>query len=187
MKRKTSIIAATALTGALALMALTPGAYAHDSNKQQNMRGKGEHGQKMGRSGQKGPGAFIHLICSEKGAERLETALGRVGDKVKLSEDQQALLTELKTVTLAAQTDFADKCTTPTRGEDKDLMDHVKQRQANMTAHVAAMDNVVPALEAFYDSLSDEQKAELKPNRRGGRHGKRGGNDGRHSHGRNHS
>lgn len=170
MKTTTSLLLATAVIGSLSLTALAPAAYADERGK--GMRGKGEHGERMGHRG--GPGGFIHLMCSEKGAERLESALGHVAEKIDLTSDQQSLLAELKTVALSAQTNFADTCTTPARDDDSNMIDRLKARQSNMAAHVAAMDDVVPALETFYDSLTDEQKAELKPNKHGkgfGRHG----------------
>jgi hypothetical protein len=34
-----------------------------------------------------------------------------------------------------------------------------------MSAHLAAMESVMPSLEAFFDSLTDEQKAGLRPDR----------------------
>lgn len=169
MKKATSLILATAIAGTLAFTTMAPAVYAQSNGK------SGEQSERMGkRGGQGGPGGFIRLMCSDQGAERLETAMGRVAEKVDLTADQQTLLNNLKTTALSAQTSFADSCTTPATGDDADMIDRVRARQANAALRLAAMDEIVPALESFYDSLTDEQKAELKPEKRGG--DRRGGN-----------
>lgn len=177
MKKTTSLLLATTIIGSLSLTALAPTAFASERGH------RGENSDRMGqRGGPGGPGGFIHLMCSEKGAERLEAALGKMSEKIDLTSDQQVLLDALKTVALTAQTDFADNCTTPAKDDDADFIDGIKAHQANMAAHLAAMDDVIPAMEAFYDSLTDEQKAELKKGHRGergGRSGHRGGNGSR--------
>lgn len=163
MKKATSLILATAIAGTMVFTTMAPAVYAQDNTK------GSEQSERMGkRGGQGGPGGFIRLMCSEQGAERLETAMGRVAERVDLTAEQQTLLDELKTTALSAQTTFADSCATPTKDEDTDMIDRVKSRQANATLRLAAMDEIVPALENFYDSLTDEQKAELKPEKRGG-------------------
>lgn len=184
MKKTTSLLLATAIAGSLALTALAPAAYA--DNRGQGMRkhdGKGEYGEhmrgQMGQRGQGGPGGFIGLMCSERGAERLETALNFVGGKLTLTDEQQTLLDNLKTAALTAQTEYADSCITGPRDGSGNVVDRIKHRQSNMQAQIAAMDDVIPALEAFYDSLTEEQQAALKQGPRGERGRGFGSQDGR--------
>lgn len=162
MKKVTSLVLATALAGTLALTAMAPAAYADNDRK-----GRGEQSERTGNNNQSGPGHFVRLMCTDEGAERLETAMGRVAEQIDLTTEQQTLLDTLKTTALSAQTSFADNCTTNVRGEDTDMIDNIKARQANAALRLAAMDEIVPALEGFYDSLTDEQKAELQPKKRG--------------------
>jgi len=116
-------------------------------------------------------------MCSADGAARLETILGKVGENLTLTDAQKELLSTLKTTALTAQTTYADNCVQPGAAKDSDMIDRLKARQTNMAAQVTAMDEVIPTLEAFYTSLSDEQKAELRPNRRDhtGERGERSG------------
>lgn len=171
MKKTASILLTTAIVGSLGLAALTPAAHADERGfgKRGERGERGEHMAERGQRGPGGPGGFIHLMCSQEGAARLEAALGNVGERLTLTDEQNALLDELKTVALSAQTEFADNCTTPVRGQDTDIIERMKTRQTNMAAHLTAMSDVVPALEAFYDSLTDDQKAQLKPGPRGDR------------------
>jgi hypothetical protein len=62
-----------------------------------------------------------------------------------------------------------------------DFSERLEKRIAFEKAQLAALEAVQPSASAFFDSLSDEQKAQLAPERgdrgeRGGReHGPRGG------------
>lgn len=185
MKKTTSLLIATAIAGSLSFSALAPAAFADDNRGkgryEQNERGdRGEHG-KRGMRGDRGDrGGLVRLMCSEEGAAFVEKALDRVNDRVQLTDEQKVLFNDFKTQTLAAQTEYADNCIAPTRDGSGNIVDRLKHGQTNRTAMVAAMDNVIPALEAFHDGLSDEQKAELKPQRgdRGGMRGEHGGKRG---------
>lgn len=175
MKKATSLLLSSAIIGSLAITSFAPAAYADNRGPGKDRGERSEQGERHGRGGQ---GGFIRLMCSENGAKRLEAAMDRMDDRITLTDDQQALYDTFKSNALAAQTQYADSCVQGTRGADTDIVDRLETRQANMKALVAAMDTIIPSFEAYYDSLSDEQKAEMKPKRgkRGGmKDGKRGG------------
>ena len=63
--------------------------------------------------------------------------------------------------------------------EPGDAVDNIRLRQSLGEARLTAVDSVLPAFEAFFDSLTDDQKAELAPQAHRGAHGPRGGDHGR--------
>ena len=178
MTKKTPLIIAAAIVGSLSLAAFAPAAYAQGpGNAGPRADGAHTHAQQMKR-GPGGPAGFLRLMCTEKGAERMENVLGKVSEKLELSSAQQSLFAEFEKTSLTAQTEFADSCVKPPRGKDGDVVDRLKAHQSNLTATVSAMDEIIPEFEAFFDSLTDEQKAKLgKGARRGARGGPRGGNN----------
>jgi hypothetical protein len=121
-------------------------------------------------------GGLINLVCSERGAERLEIAFVRMSHRVELTAEQQGLFDALKTAALTAQTTFADTCAAEhpaaiAEGQQPTPVDPVERMQGRIEierAHAAALESVLPAFEAFYNSLTDEQKAQLQPQRRDG-------------------
>ena len=123
---------------------------------------------------QGGPGRFGggDLLAFRGGAEAVEIALVRLSHAVELTAEQQPLFDALKTAALDAATTFEaateglrpDPATTET-AERPDLSERLENRIAIETAHLAALEAVQPALTAFFDSLTDEQKAALTPDR----------------------
>lgn len=115
-----------------------------------------------------------------RGGEGIEIALVRLSHRIDLTAEQQALLDTLKTSALAAAEDFATateglRPTPPVEGETRvapSVAERLETRIALEKAHVAALEAVQPSVAAFFDSLTDEQKAELMPQR--GEHGPRG-------------
>ncbi len=148
----------------------------------QNMRGpQGQlaNAQRPGVQGQgmRGPqnGArfggndILRLACSVNGAPRLEIALNNLSERLTLDADQTTLFDAFKTSALTAQTGYADSCQLPTIAANAPVspVERLKAVTVNATARVAAIDAVLPSLEAFYNSLSDTQKAALNTNPRG--------------------
>lgn len=175
MKKVTTLLISTAIIGSLGIASFAPAAYADNKGPG---NGRSEHAEQGERHGRGGPGGFIRLMCSQDGAARLEAAMDRIDDRITLTDEQQALYNDFKSNALAAQTQYADSCEQPMRGADTDIVDRLQTRQNNMKALVSAMDAVIPSFEAYFDSLSEEQKAEMKPKRGkrgGGGKGKRGG------------
>lgn len=141
----------------------------------QEMRGQGmqEHGMQghaMWGRGMGGPGAggFLALACSEDGPALLELRLNALARNVTLDETQQPLYDAFKAAALTAETTYADTCepmTRPQSGTPADPIANLTQHRANLEAQIVAMDGVLPSLQAFYDSLTDEQKTQLTPQR----------------------
>ena len=162
MTKKTSLLIAVAIVSSIGLTSIAPAAYARDN--QATMRGEGHRG---------GSGGLVRFTCNDQGSARLEKALTRVNEKLSLSDDQQLLFDDLKTAALTAQTDFADNCVKPVKNDGSDVVDRMRTRQANMSAHLSAMESVMPELEVFFDSLTDEQKNNIGKQRKSrGMHGR---------------
>lgn len=195
MKRTTSMTIAAIVVATIATSAAMP-AFAQDAGRDPNgpgrdmqMRGPGQDGfWKHDRRGspdgmrmalREGPGnggrgGILDLVCAPQGADRLEHMLLSIAQRVDPTAEQQPLYDTFKAAALTAQTDFADACTAarPDQTADAtaakpDLADRLKVRLDIEKAHVEAMTAVIPTFEAFYDSLSDEQKQNLEPRRQG--------------------
>tara|TARA_R110002020_G_scaffold14062_8_gene49970 strand:- start:780 stop:1460 length:681 start_codon:yes stop_codon:yes gene_type:complete len=152
------------------------------------MAGQRQHdGQRQG-----GPRGMAGFIGFERGAEAVEIALVRLSHAVDMTSEQQALFDTLKTDALAAAETFSAavdglRPAAPTPGERPafDVAKGLETHIAIQTAQLEALKSVQPSLTAFFDSLTDEQKAELAPQpRERGEHGQRGsmGEHGRGDH-----
>ncbi len=174
--KKSSLIITSAIAGTLAVVALAPAAYAfgpgsgNQGQQKFNQMHQKAHAQgQMQRSGNKMRGAnggFISFACSNNGATRLETIFGNVSEKFNLNVEQKSLFDDLKTSALSAQTGYADTCSNPrvdgVAMNDVNIITRLNVQRNNMSAMIVAIDEVLPKLEAFFDSLSDEQKAAMK-------------------------
>ena len=174
MNKLTTTILATALVGAISFTAFASVATAN--------------GPQRGGPQNAGP---IHFVCNDKAAERMENGLTRMGERLDLTASQTAAFDTFKTSSISAQESFAEICVSnkPADAEaakDLDLVDRLNNRQAMMSAQLNAMTDVMPDFEAFFDTLTDEQKAQMRPDRSKGQH-RHGpcGNNGGHSHGQN--
>lgn len=183
---KTSKTALAALLAAtVGIGALVPVAYAQQSTDpasvqparfMQHMQG-GPMGMMqdgpMGMMHDGGGFGLVGLVCSADGAEELDVAFTRLSHRLELTADQQKLFDTLRTTALTAQTSFADTCTASLPDKSAttapDLIDRLKARVAIDTARLEAINKVLPDLEAFYDSLTDAQKASLLPDGHGDR------------------
>ena len=192
MNRTTSTIAAllvaTMAVGAAApVMAQNQGAGAPGTqiaDRGDGMRGDRDGRRMMRHRGGEMGGGILALVCAENGGDRLEHMLLSIEQRTDPTADQQALYDAFKSAATSAQSDFAATCAAAlpsdaTAAADTDLVDRLTTRHDLAKAQVAAMDTVLPAFEAFYDSLSDEQKQALEPRRgedrdRGFHHERRG-------------
>lgn len=132
-------------------------------------------------------GGFGGVLDVDRGGEAIEVAIVRLSHRLDLSTEQQALLDTLKTDALAAAEVFSAateglRPSAPVEGqapERPDFAQALDTRIAFDSARLAALESIQPAATAFFDSLSDEQKAQLQP-----RHDERGGpgkrGDGQH-------
>ncbi|MBE7732382.1 Spy/CpxP family protein refolding chaperone [Devosia faecipullorum] len=162
------------MTATLGLSTL-PAAFAQETiqgpdTAQTQPRHSDERGFRPGGNGHQrtfGGGTILGL---ERGAEAVEIALVRLGHRLDLTEDQAGLLDNLKSVSLAAAEDLAATFDTirsaaGETAERPDLPVQLENRIAFDKAHLAALESVQPALTAFFDSLDDQQKAALAPDR----------------------
>ncbi len=145
-------------------------------------RGPGRGMGPMGRGMRNGPFPMLALACSDKGPAALDKMFERTDKRLELSTDQQKLFEAFKAKALTAETGFASACQAarPERSAEKrpDLLERMKSGLAIDQARLTAMNSALPEFEAFYNSLTDAQKANLLP--RGGWHqgpGGRGGMD----------
>lgn len=163
-----------ALVAALGLTAMSPAFAAGAPQHQRPGTGNGPT-LEFRRDGAGGAFQFAELSCAPRAADRLDNRLDRMSKRLELTADQEKLFENFRTSALTAQTDFADQCADirPARSADKsarkterpDLIQRLEQRLKFDEARLAAMTDLLPQFKAFYQSLSDEQKAELMPHR----------------------
>ena len=172
MNRTTSLTIAALVAASLAAGTAAP-ALAQDQGPRARMQMQfdgpaGERGPGQHRRDGMGGGLFA-LVCSDRGADRLEHMLLSIAQRTDPTADQQPLYDAFKAAATAAQADFAAVCEAnkPADGAapTADLADRLGTRLKIDEARVAAMSDVLPAFEAFYDSLTDDQKAALQPQR----------------------
>ena len=205
MKTLTSTAIVAIVAGTVGFAALIPVAFA-----QQGPNPGGQPGQQFGQHDQMNPGQFgqfgnqriermrnargpegrgtlLSLVCADEAAERTEIGFVRLAYRLELTPEQQTLFDDLKTATLTAQTKFADACAKPAEPNSAEAPPAVPNPVERLTAQIGndslrleLMQGLLPKLEAFYGSLTDEQKAALQPQRgaenngngfRGRRHG----------------
>ncbi len=175
MKKLATFLVSTALVGGLSFAAVVPASAAdsfrgmHRSNfagqhmpqgyGMWNVGPRGDRGMDIGL----GRNQFVHFVCSADGAPLAELMLNHLSDRLTLEDSQTPLFNDFKAATLTAQTDYADACTLPTVNANAPLdpVAQLKHYETNATARIAAVNSVLPSLEALYDSLTDAQKAAL--------------------------
>lgn len=173
MKTITTTAIVALMTATLGLSAIAP-SYAQDAAptqaQQQPSPGFGFRHDTNG-----GPRQFIggDLLGFDRGVEAVEIALVRLSHAVELTAEQQALFDTLKADALAAAETFSTaveglRPAASAEGqvaEVPDFSERLENRIAIETARLAALEAVQPAVTTFFDSLTDEQKAELTPQR----------------------
>ena len=190
---KTTAIAAL-LTAAVGLSAILP-ATAQEAGtppapqQQADANGPKGHGP-MGNFGPRnqGPrqGGAMGFFDFGRGGEGIEIALVRLSHRIDMTAEQQALFDTLKTDALAAADTFtkATEALRPAKPADgataerPGIGERLDTRIAIETAQLDALKSVQPAAKAFFDSLTDEQKAQLMPQRPDGQMGKHGQHQG---------
>ena len=184
MKTITTTAIVALMTAAIGLTAVAP-TYAQDAapapTQEQAFR-QGGPGLHLRQDGEHGPGrgGFLDFFGRGNSTEAVEIALVRLSHAVEMTTEQQALFDTLKTDAMAAAETFSTAVeglrpaapqggsAVPTEGqtaERPEFSDMLENRIAFETAHLAALEAVQPSLSAFFDSLTDEQKADLMPQR----------------------
>ena len=179
MKSLTTKAIAALVAATIGAVSYTPFAYADDSAAPQNgtaMQHPGMHhpGQPGGmrqmwmhrgalNMGQHGD--LLDLACSPRGGEALEVALVHVKYTVDLTAEQTPLFDTLHDAAVADQKTFADACKAamgnPGDAAGKSTLDRFQSRLDIEKAKLAAITDLMPKFKAFYDSLTDAQKAKL--------------------------
>lgn len=186
MKSLTSTTIVAIVAGTIGLAALTPVAFAQQGpqhgqqfDQPMQMGQFGKHRIERMR-GARGPevrgGGLLSLVCSDRGAERAEIGFVRLSHRLELTTEQQALFDDLKSSALTAQTQFAEQCAQPAAPTTADAtptvpnpVERLTTQLGNDALRLELMQGLLPKLEAFYDSLSDDQKASLMPRPRDNR------------------
>jgi len=142
------------------------GPYAYAGNAYASLPAYRERGRV-----QRVPAGGVAQICSGTGTALIDWPVEQITQVIEPNDQQRGLLDELKSTTANAVEAMKSACPT-------DLPDTPTGRLAAMRARLEAMLKMVtlvrPALDRFYSSLSDEQKARFNamqqapPARRGG-------------------
>ena len=172
MKKLSSTAVAALLTATLGLSAVAP-VLAQDAPGSSDVQAERSQSAERGFRGPQRDGNAGDILDVERGAEAVEIALVRLTHRLDLTEAQKPLLETLKSEALAAAETFRSQTeslrpTRPAAGETAqrpDAAQMLENRIALEKAHLAALEAVQPAFAAFFDSLTDTQKAELAPAR----------------------
>ena len=95
-------------------------------------------------------------LCSERAASFSRLPIDKIEQVIRPGEQQREALDALKSASATANEELKASCPTETPQSLPDRLHAVEQR---LTAMIAALRTVRPALTDFYGSLSDEQKA----------------------------
>jgi hypothetical protein len=199
MKTITTTAIVALMTAAIGLTAIAP-TYAQDAaptpTQEQAFR-HGGPGLHLQNDHGPGRGGFLDFFGRGGSTEAVEIALVRLSHAVEMTPEQQALFETLKTDAMAAAETFSASVeglrpaavAEGQTAERPEFSEMLENRIAFETAHLAALEAVQPSLTAFFDSLTDEQKADLMPQGRDrnggpGMFGKGGmGHQGQHQQG----
>ncbi len=96
--------------------------------------------------------------CNPLAAERAEWGVNRIGKLLKLSDVQRAALDEVRAATITAADLKAGACPADLPRKSADRLSFAAKR---LEALRKATATIVPRFEAFYMTLSEEQKAQL--------------------------
>lgn len=118
----------------------------------------------------RGPGRGMGWMCSPQGAGLAEWRKQRIEELVKPTESQRKALDELQAASTKAAESVAAACPSEFPASAPARLELMEKR---MEAMLTAIKTVRPAFDAFYGTLTDEQKARLNSAgpRRWGWHG----------------
>ncbi len=118
----------------------------------------------------RGPGRGMGWMCSPQGAGLAEWRKQRIEELVKPTESQRKALDELHAASTKAAASVAAACPSEFPASAPARLEVMEKR---MEAMLSAIKTVRPAFDAFYATLTDEQKARLNSAgpRRWGWHG----------------
>src|SRR5512141_170473 len=126
--------------------------------------------QPYGRGTMMGPGMMdrggFGRMCSPAAAGFAEWRIDRLEQVIKPTDAQRAKFDELKTASSKAADLVRNACPTDF---PKTVVGRMEVMEKHADARLQAIKTVRPAMEAFYATLSDEQKARLDSNTGRGR------------------
>jgi len=128
------------------------GPYAFDGTAYANVPASG----RRSRSRTRQPAAGVAQVCSEQAPTLTEWPIERIAEAVQPNETQRTALEELKAAAAGAIELLQSACPTELPSTPTGRLAAMRQRIETM---LQAVQKVRPALEKFYASLSDEQKA----------------------------
>jgi LTXXQ motif family protein len=103
-----------------------------------------------------GPTSEFASLCNQQSGSFTQLPLQRVEQTIQPTQQQQGPLNDLKTASSKAASELEASCPTKAIQTPTDRLDAMTKR---LEAMVQAVKIVRPALDTFYASLSDEQKA----------------------------
>lgn len=117
--------------------------------------------------GMMGPGMMMgsRARCGYGSSRYMQWRTEQLVDKLKLTDEQRAKFEDFKTASSKAADAMRTACAADVDATMPGRMDAMERR---MEAMLAGMKAVRPAFDAFYASLTEQQKAEF--NSRSGRH-----------------
>ena len=109
-------------------------------------------------AGQASSAKELHGLCGRQTENFTTPPVQRIEETIKPTEQQQSALDELKKVSTAAAKDLEASCPAEPAKSVTERLDMVAKR---LDALANALAMVKPALSDFYNSLTDEQKAQF--------------------------
>jgi LTXXQ motif family protein len=109
-----------------------------------------------GRRVQRVPASGVAQVCSLDATTLTDWPIERITQRIELDDQQRGLLEDLKKATATAVDEMKSACPTDFPGTPTGRLAAMRARIDSM---LKAISTVQPALERFYDSLNDEQKA----------------------------
>jgi hypothetical protein len=174
LKIASSKAAMAIVAAAVTLTALTPAAFAAGPDRGGDGHRRDVQIHRDGGARLDGArGGLLALGCGPNAAERIEHSIVALSYRVNPTGEQVQLLDALKTTALDAQKELATTCDAvlPDRTADAaapdtaarpNMLEAMQMRLKIDEARVAALGDVLPSFEAFFNSLTDEQKATLE-------------------------
>jgi len=101
------------------------------------------------------PSQSAERICSGEAKGVTDFAIQKIADQISPDQNQQALLDELKAASVKAVDIMQDACPTELSSTPTGRLAAMRSR---VDAMLRAVEVIRPALDKFYDSLSDEQR-----------------------------
>lgn len=175
MKKLSTLAITAALVGTLTASALAP-MTASANNHGEGQRAEQQHKGKKGGQHRmvRGGHGFLGMVCAPQGAERANERLDKMAEKLQLTADQTAAFDSFKAAVTEAQTEAAEACAPLKEGEVTSPVERMEKRQAMMQLQLDAMSQITPAFADFYDTLTEEQQAEMAKKGPKGERGEKG-------------